>query len=356
MKLPNGYGSVVKMSGRRRKPYVVRKTAGWEYDPKKDKMIQKYTIIGYAETKKEGLRMLSEYNENPYDITSKKITFQAIYELWSKDKYKTLSKQAISNYKAVYASCEPLYNRPFASLKLHDLQTIIDTCGKNYPSLVFLKTLFNQMYIYAIKNEICGKNYAEYVDVLKHKNKNPNKRPRNRIPENDVKKIWEYSSDPYYQIILMLIYNGCRISEFLNLKKTEVHLTEQYFEIIDAKTENGIRCVPIADRMLPFYQEWYDRYPECEYLISAPDGVHFTYHNYYSWYFLKLVANLGIQCTPHSTRHTTTSMMADAEISPTIQKKILGHAGAMSITERVYTHPDIRTLIDAVNKICIVPA
>ena len=34
--------------------------------------------------------------------------------------------------------------------------------------------------------------------------------------------------DKYYQIILMLLYNGTRISEFLDLKKENVHLDEQY--------------------------------------------------------------------------------------------------------------------------------
>lgn len=37
MKLPNGYGSVVKMSGKRRKPYMVRKTIGWHLDKGKDR-------------------------------------------------------------------------------------------------------------------------------------------------------------------------------------------------------------------------------------------------------------------------------------------------------------------------------
>lgn len=40
----------------------------------------------------------------------------------------------------------------------------------------------------------------------------------------------------YYQIILMLLYNGVRISEFLNLKKENVHLDEQYFDVISSKT------------------------------------------------------------------------------------------------------------------------
>lgn len=32
-------------------------------------------------------------------------------------------------------------------------------------------------------------------------------------------------------------------------------------------------------------------------------------------------------------------------------KKIVGHAGAMSLTERVYTHLDIETLVEEINKI-----
>ena len=32
-------------------------------------------------------------------------------------------------------------------------------------------------------------------------------------------------------------------------------------------------------------------------------------------------------------------------------KKIVGHAGAMSLTEKVYTHLDIQSLVEAINKI-----
>ena len=62
--------------------------------------------------------------------------------------------------------------------------------------------------------------------------------------------------DKYYQIVLMLIYNSVRISELLDLKKENVHLEEQYFDVIDSKTENGIRKVPIANKVLEFYKGW----------------------------------------------------------------------------------------------------
>ena len=32
-------------------------------------------------------------------------------------------------------------------------------------------------------------------------------------------------------------------------------------------------------------------------------------------------------------------------------KKIVGHSGAMTLTERVYTHLDIEILVEAINKI-----
>ena len=44
MRLPNGYGSIVKMSGKRRRPYAARKTVGWRYDKKTDRQVQEYAI------------------------------------------------------------------------------------------------------------------------------------------------------------------------------------------------------------------------------------------------------------------------------------------------------------------------
>ena len=85
----------------------------------------------------------------------------------------------------------------------------------------------------------------------------------------------------YYQIILMLLYNGLRISEFLSLKKENVHLDEQYFDVIDSKTENGTLWCPSQRQIAFFYQSWYDSCPECEYLLHNKKGKGFKYDNYY---------------------------------------------------------------------------
>ena len=43
-------------------------------------------------------------------------------------------------------------------------------------------------------------------------------------------------------------------------------------------------------------------------------------------------------------------MLSEAGVQDTTIKKIVGHSGAMSLTEKVYTHLDVQILIDAINK------
>ena len=338
------------MSGKRRRPYVVKKTVGWHYDEAKDKMIQDQMTIGYAATRAEGLQMLADYNNNPFDLKASKVTFQEVYERWSKEKFPTISHSNVKGYEASYKVCESLYRKVFRDLKLVDLQTVVDTCGKNFPTLKKLKSLFNQLYEYAMKNDICSKDYSEFVDIVKYKDKNPDKRDHKKFTKEEIERLWTLAEDPYYQIVLMLIYNGCRISEFLDLKKEDVHLDEQYFDVIASKTENGLRKVPIADKLLPFYKAWFEG-SACEYLLHTPDQKHFDYRNYFDSYFTPLMEQLGFDHTPHDTRHTCISLLTEADVNPTTIKKIVGHSGAMTLTERVYTHLDIQILVDAINKI-----
>ena len=143
------------------------------------------------------------------------------------------------------------FRRIFKDIQLAELQHVIDNCSKNYPTQKKIKVLFNQLYDFAMMHDICNKDYSGFVDVARYKDKNPNKFDRNKFSKEELAKLWTMRQDKYYQIVLMLLYNRTRISEFLNLKKEHVHLKEQYFEVIESKTENGIRKVPIADKLLP---------------------------------------------------------------------------------------------------------
>ena len=338
------------MSGKRRRPWIVRVTTGYDIDAETGTFKQKQETLGYAATRAEGMQMLAAYNMNPFDIKASKITFREVYEQWSAIKYPTVSKSNIHGYEASYKVCGMLYDRIFKDIRLADLQHVVDTCGKNYPTLKKLKGLFNQLYEYAMKNDVCNKDYSEYVDIQRYKDRNPDKRDHNKFTREEVNRLWEFKDQPYYQIVLMLIYTGCRISELLDLKKENVNLKEQYFDVIASKTENGIRRVPIADKILPMFKAWYKGSP-CEYLLYCPSGTGFDYRNYYDSYWTPVMESLGFDHKPHDTRHTCVSMLAEAQVEPTMIKKIVGHSGAMTLTERVYTHLDVKVLLEAINKI-----
>ena len=78
MKLPNGYGSVYKLSGNRRNPWVACVTIGYN----KETRNQERRVIGYFPNKPKALNALADYNQNPFDVDSARRTFSEIHELW----------------------------------------------------------------------------------------------------------------------------------------------------------------------------------------------------------------------------------------------------------------------------------
>ena len=150
----------------------------------------------------------------------------------------------------------------------------------------------------------------------------------------------------------MLIFNGCRISEFLNLKTCNVNLKEHYIKITDAKTEAGDRLIPIHQGVLNIYQELYD--PNNEYfLINPNNNKKFSYANFRDSYFdqFRSLLKLDDEITPHNCRKTFSSLLKRFNADPTYQKLILGHEGALDLTEKTYTAVSFDKLEDTVNLI-----
>lgn len=350
MKLPNGYGSITKLSGKRRNPWRVRKTSGWEIDPKTQKLKQNYITIGYYETKAEALSALVAYNENPYDLNSAKITLAEIYEKWSADKYGEISESNVKGYKAAWKLCSPIASMKMVDIKIDHIQKVADDSGKNKPTLKKFKTLMNELFKYAVIHDIISKekNMVEFLNISKAGN--PNALNRSPFTTKEIKKLWEIvDTNEYFTVVLMLIYSGVRISEMLDLKKENINIEEQYFNVVASKTEAGVRTVPIADKVLPFFKHWYYK-NNSEYLLSTPEGNHFEYRNYYDSYWTPLMNTVNISHTPHDTRHTCVSLLTAAKVDERFIQKIVGHKG-QGVTRQVYTHLEIKDLLLEINKI-----
>lgn len=362
MRLPNGFGNVSKLSGKRRNAWRARKTSGWTIDEKTQKVKQTYITIGYYPTRQLALQALSEYNTNPYDLDANKITFAEVFDKWSDKKFEEISPSNINGYKASYKACEALYDIKFADIKLAHLQGVVDNAGKNYPTLRKLKSLFSQLFDYAVMHEIIPKDrhIVEYVDI----GKGEKSTKHYRFTDAEVDALWRWADDnEYVQVILMLIYSGTRPSELFNTKCTDVDLKERYFSIEKGKNANASRKVPIHDRIFPFFEHWMSK--GNEYLITNLSGNKFQFDTNHSSYtdsfWSPVLSDIGIlqyknekgevvEHLPHDTRHTFASMWAEKKLDEAMRRKIQGHSGK-GIGEIVYTHYEFEKLKEELNKL-----
>lgn len=349
MRLPNGFGSVYKLSGKRRNPWVARKTTDWTWNEETQKSYPVYQFIGYYPTRQAALTALSDYNKDPYDLHHDTITFKEVYDKWSDIRFPKVKKT--NGYEAAYKLCTKIHHMKFVDIKLEHLQNVVDESGKNSPTLKNLKILFGLMWDYAVMHEIVPqdkRDMVRYVDISKPGN--PNSYKREPFKKKEVEMLWKIKdSNTYMTVVLILIYTGLRIGELLDLKKEDVHLKERWFYVKESKTDSGIREVPIAEKIVPFFEYWMNR--DCEYLICTPDNEHFLYRNYYDSYWTPLMKSLSFDNhRPHDTRHTCISLLTTAGVDERIIKKIVGHKG-QGVTETVYTHLELPVKLEAINKI-----
>ena len=349
MKLPNGYGGVVKLAGKRRNPYCARKTMGWEIT-KNGKTKQKLVPIGYFPTREKALQGLASYNENPYDINSDTITFEEVYQKWSDKKYSEISRDNANGYKSAYKSCANLHKLRFKELRVTHLQDTIDSSGKNYPSLKKLRSLLNQMYEFAIKNDITEKDYSQYVEIGKKGDSKIIHRP---FEDNEIQKLWENVDKlNYVDTILITIYTGMRPSEMLKLEINNVHLNESYM-IGGIKTEAGInRIIPINHKIMPLIQKRYDYALSVgsKFLIPNFKNEEMKYSNYKREKYDNIMEQLNMTHLPHDGRHTCATLLDRAGANKVAIKRILGHSSP-DVTDKVYTHKDIHDLLEAIELI-----
>ena len=153
MKLPDGYGSVTRMGRRRRNQYAARVTVGRTDD---GKQIKKY--LGFFPTQQEVLNALANYNQNPFDVDLRKLTFAQVYERWCKQKFKSEPVKPV--YVAADKNLAPLHEMIFSRIRRRHVQAVIDECPLKVQAKCHMKTVCTQMFKFAIDMEIVTTNFA----------------------------------------------------------------------------------------------------------------------------------------------------------------------------------------------------
>ena len=243
MRRANGTGTVYKLSGRRRRPWVAAK--------------QKI-IIGYYPTKKDAIAALERLAGK--DLTERyNMTFAQVFDAWKVEHYKKIGPIGIEGYDGAFKIFAPLHDRKFRELKTADFQGVLDAhMHKSHSTVSKYKQLITQ---------------ADGSDTAK--------------------------------IILMLIYTGMRIGELFSLPTKDYH--KDYVIGGEKTEAGRNRIIPIRPEGLPYFAYFAnkatgpllisgyagekipanfrrrDYYPLLEKLKIQRKTPHSTRHTYASW-------------------------------------------------------------------------
>ncbi len=338
MKNPNGYGSVFKLSGNRRKPWAVRITTGWDDNGK-----QKYEYLGYFASSPEAMIALADYNSNPYDLSAGKITFKEVFERLKKERFPKFSKSNQSGYTMAFNRSEPLHDLIFIDIRKSHMQAIIDNCDKSHGTKRKIKVLYNQMYKFAMENDLTHKDYSKFVE-LPRDNTASSRKP---FTVEEIKVLWDHVDRlDFIDTTLIMIYTGLRPGELVEIKNENIKLDERYFRG-GFKTEAGTnRVIPIHKKIHHLIEARMD--PNNEYLVTNHENKQMSYYVYYHERWKKIMEQLEMKHRPHDCRHTFATLMDNAGANKLSIKRIMGHA-SKDITDKVYTHKDIEQLLIAID-------
>lgn len=340
MKNPNGYGSINKLKGNRRRPYWVR--TGLKTELVDGKIKHTRQTIGYYATQKEALKALADYNENPYRLDS--ITLQEIWNSveavnankWT-DKRRRELNGIIKNY------FKPYLNTNIKEIKAAELQSIIDGCKKKSTTKDNIKIVMHYIFNYALANDYISKDYSQFIKY----DKDAPTLERLVFSHEEIQKLWEHAGIYEVDFMLILLYTGCRFAELadntidnLDLEAKTISITRDI-----TKTDSSVRVIPIHPDILPVIM----RHIGSKWLFDN-NGYKIGYKNFHSRK-LPIINDLcGVKHTLHDTRHTFTTRLKELDVDLYYIDELVGHVHK-NITEDVYTHVNVDRLRQEINKL-----
>lgn len=333
MRKPNGYGSIKKLFGNRRRPFVFVVSMDGSQKP-----------IEYFATQVEAEIFQADYNKLHFhrSLPSHQVTLAELYYRWlpAHTTNTNPSQSTLNSYSNSFKHLIPLHYEPIQNLKYVDYQRILDAMrksGLSYSSLKKVRSLISLLEKYAVKIELISKCYAPLLSIGKNKAVHPH----HPFSRQKINRLWSISDTYGVDTVLILLYTGMRVGEMLNLLKSDINQRQQLIRITRSKTAAGIRSIPIHHRILPFIMNRLQT--PGQFLFTDNNGNPYNYSRYCALWREVMHKIRADNHTTHDCRHTVATLLDNAGSNETAKRRILGHTGG-DVTERVYTHKGIRQL------------
>ena len=343
---PNGSGTIVKLSGKRKNPFQVRVNTRIDANG-----YPAYDVVGcYPDRVSAGIA-LAEYNKAPYNPNDRKKLFREVFVSWYQWKYKVSltapeTKTSSQNCMiAAYKKCPSLHDMAMRDIRAQDMQDILDQAELSHAMLEHIRNLFRQIYKYAVQYELVAKDYSQYTRITKEEDDTQG------VPftQAELQLLWEHKDIPFVDTILIYCYFGWRINELALMPIEDIDLEARTFT-------GGLKNRYSRNRIVPIHSAIYEmivnrRQPELKSLIYH-DGAKTLSEQRYRECFNAALRSCGVQGkhTPHDCRHTFNMLLDNAGVDRVTRYKLMGHKG-QDINENVYTHKGLGQLREAVEAI-----
>jgi integrase len=341
MKNANGYGSIVKLPGKRRKPFAVKVTTGYTVVDGKSVQHQKY--LAYFAKRSEAVSFLSRYNDDGILPEQKKTapTLSEVYREWYNFKWNRKNRPEIKTFDRYDSNFKKLleyHDCRIDMISLGQLQEVLDANRHHTKSVqTQLTGLIHNVWKFALDHEYMDKDVSKNL-VLEYSTDKVRK--REIFSDDEIRKLIEMDTAD----ALLMIFTGIRCGEMCGLRIDNIY--DDYI-VTGSKTEAGRdRHIPIAPQIRTYIR---------------PDGGTFYRENrsgsvrstsdYTARHWHPMMRELGMDHTPHDCRHTCATLMERAKIPGLHRKLILGHK-VSDITEGIYTHVSHEDLMEDMKKIC----
>ena len=344
---PNGSGTVVKLSGKRRAPFQVRVNTRIDANG-----YPAYDVIGCFPDRVSAEIALAGYNKAPYDPNDRRKLFSEVFASWYQWKYKVPHTEAGRTSSqnctiAAYKKCASLHGRAMWDIRAQDMQDILNQTTLSHAMLEHIRNLFRQMYKYAVQYELVAKDYSQYTRITKEDDDTQG------VPftSEELLLLWQHKDVPFVDTILIYCYSGWRINELARMPLDNIDLKARTFT-------GGLKNLYSRNRTVPIHSAIYGMVcsrldPRFKSLIYLGGNKGITEQRYRE-YFNAALLSCGIQTehTPHDCRHTFNMLLDNAGVDRVARYKLMGHKG-QDINENVYTHKDIGQLREALEAIKI---
>lgn len=340
MRLPNGFGQISKIKNKKlRKPYRAMITVG--KTPEGKPIVKSLKPQAYFKTYNEAYTALLEYKNNPYDFDSV-ITIEELYKLWLPVYESKVSHETSRSIGAAWKRCESIKDMYVKDVRARHCKNCIET-ATTLSTKKTVQKILNQMFDYALENDLTDRNYARAVKVT---GPEPDTDPKHiAFTQDEIDILWQNTDDSTVRMILIQCYSGWRPSELVNIETQNVDL-ENWTITGGMKTDAGKnRIVPIHEKIKGLVKQAMNS--DNKYLFTP----HMTYNTYKNRFYCVLeVLKLNPEHKPHDPRKTFVTKCKNAGVNEFAIKYMAGHS-IRDITEKVYTERDPEFLRKELSKV-----